>query len=131
MSLRALSLALVIAAPAFAQDAPRVERVQFAKGASSKTITGSIRGYQAVNYVVGARAGQTLEASLKTTNGANYFNITADGADAALFVGSTNGNAAAIKLPEDGDYVVQVYLMRNAARRSEMAKYTLTIAVAP
>jgi hypothetical protein len=38
----AVLAAMMIAAPAMAQDPARTERVQFAHGASSKAITGSI-----------------------------------------------------------------------------------------
>lgn len=106
----------------------RTETVHFAKGTSSKTIKGSIKGYASVNYKVGVAAGQTLKVDLKTSNASSYFNIAAPGADAAMFVGSTSGSSAAVKIPSSGDYTVQVYLMRNAARRNETASYTLTIA---
>ena len=119
---------LLAAVPAMAQDAARTETVHFAKGTSSKTIKGSIKGYASVNYKVGVAAGQTLKVDFKPTNASAYFNITAPGADAAMFVGSTSGNSATVKIPSSGDYTVQVYLMRNAARRNETAAYTLTIA---
>lgn len=125
-----LSLCLLpLAAPAIARDEARTERVSFARGTSSKVIKSSVRGYDVVDYLVGARAGQTLSVKMTTSNAASYFNVSAAGADQALFVGSTSGNAFSGKLPASGDYKVQVYLMRNAARRGETAKYTLTIAV--
>jgi len=117
------SASLAVAAP----DPSRTETVHFAKGAASKVITGSVKGYATVNYVVDVRAGQTLKVSMKTSNASSYFNITAPGADAALFVGSTSGLRYAGTVPSSGPYKVQVYLMRNAARRNETAKYTLTI----
>ncbi len=123
-----LTVAAPALAPAFAQDGARTETVHFAKGTSSKAIKGSIKGYQAVNYKVGVAAGQTLKVDLKTSNASSYFNITAPGAQAAMFIGSTSGNSASVKIPSSGDYTVQVYLMRNAARRNETASYTLTIA---
>jgi hypothetical protein len=116
------------AAPADAQD--RVERIQFAKGAHSKAIRGRVVGSNGVAYVVAARAGQTVTADLSTSNGSNYFNITAAGSDEALFIGSTSGNSYRGTIPVTGDYRIQVYLMRNAARRHEVAKYTLTVTIA-
>ena len=47
------------------------------------------------------------------------------------FAGETGGNEAKVSLPADGDYAVQVYLMRSVARRGTSVKYTLTIAIAP
>lgn len=119
----------VMALPAGAQDHSRTERVQFARGASSATLHGNLHGYDTVDYVLGARAGQTLSVRLQPTNASAYFNVTKQGADEALFVGSTSGNQFTGRLLANGDYVVRVYLMRNAARRDEHANYTLSIGV--
>lgn len=125
LTVAALALMLV----GVAQAQVRTDRVQFAKGASSKTITGSIKGDESVDYLVGARAGQTLSVTLKPGNASNYFNVLPPGSDTALFVGSSSGNTYSGRLPANGDYRVRVYLMRNAARRNEAANYTLTIGV--
>jgi len=69
---------------------------------------------------------------LKTDNGSNYFNIFAPGkkpGDEAMFIGSTLGDRYDGTLPADGKYTVQVYLMRNAARRNEKVNYTLEIGI--
>jgi hypothetical protein len=51
--------------------------VQFHKGANSATVQGTIKGYETVDYLLGARKGQSMNVSLATDNGANYFNIIA------------------------------------------------------
>lgn len=122
-----VGLALLLATPALAQDKTRTERMQFAKGASAKAIKGSVKGYDGVNYVVGLRAGQTLKVDMKTSNASSYFNVTAPGADSAMFIGSTSGGSFKGVVPKTGDYTIHVYLMRNAARRGETANYTLTV----
>lgn len=121
--------ALALATPIHAQNSERTERVQFARGAVSKAIKGSIKGYAGVNYLVRANAGQKLTVTLKTSNASSYFNVTAPGAEAAMFVGSTSGNSFTTTIPSGGDYKINVYLMRNAARRNEVANYTLTVGV--
>lgn len=118
-----------LALPAVAQDHSRTERVQFARGSSSAVLHGNIHGYDTVDYVLGARGGQTLSVRLQTSNASAYFNVARQGADEALFVGSTSGDSFTGRLPSSGDYVVRVYLMRNAARRDEHANYTLTVSV--
>lgn len=123
------ALIAALALPAAAQDHSRTERVQFARGASSATLHGNLHGYDTVDYVLGARAGQTLNVRLQTSNTSAYFNITKQGADEALFIGSTSGPQFTGSLPSSGDYVVRVYLMRNAARRDEHANYTLNVSV--
>lgn len=104
--------------------------VRFAKGQSSATIKGSIKGDQTIDYRLRARAGQTMSVTLATKHGANYFNVLPPGSnDEAIFVGSSGGNDWTGTLPADGEYKVRVYLMRSAARRAEAARYTLTVGV--
>ena len=120
---------MCIVAPAVAQSPTRSERVQFPRGASSQIVRGTIRGYSTVDYIVGARAGQTLRASMRTGNASAYFNVVAPGAQSAMFTGSNGGNSFSGRLPQTGDYRIRVYLMRNAARRGESATYALEIGV--
>ncbi len=109
---------------AFAQ-----ERVRFDRGQSAQTLRGTIRGYDDIAYIVNARAGQRLAVSIKTSNTSAYFNILRRGASEAIFTGSIAGEFADVIVPAGGDYVVQVYLMRNAARRNERAQFSLRIEV--
>jgi hypothetical protein len=124
------ALALVASITAAAQPAPpRQERLTFAKGASSTTVTGQLKGDADIDYLVRAAAGQTLSVELKVSNRSNYFNVLPPGsADVAMYVGQT-GDAYTGMLPADGDYTVRVYLMRNAARRNETSTFTLTVRV--
>lgn len=104
--------------------------VQFSKGKSSAMIKGTIKGDQTIDYTLRARAGQTMSVKLATKNSANYFNVLPPGShDEALFVGSSSGNEWKGVLPFDGEYKVRVYLMRSAARRNEVAGYTLSVGV--
>jgi len=108
----------------------RKETVQFARGASEATIKATLQGDQTIDYHVRAAAGQTLAVTLQAANRSNYFNVLPPGSsDVAMFVGSTGGSTYKGMLPDDGDYVVRVYLMRNAARRNEKSDYILTVGV--
>ena len=114
-----------------AADAIESRPLQFAKGASSATVKGSLKGDQTIDYKLRAKAGQTMNITLKTSNASNYFNVLPPGSkDVAIFVGSTSGNEWTGPLPTDGEYTIRVYLMRNAARRNETANYTLAVAIA-
>jgi hypothetical protein len=104
--------------------------VHFAKGASSVALKGTLKGDRTVDYKIRAKAGQTMNVALKTSNGANYFNVLPPGsADAASYNSSMGDNAWTGVLPADGEYTIRVYLMRSAARRNETANYTLTVGV--
>jgi len=116
---------LVAGTPAHAQTVD----VRFPRGASGTTIEGSIRGDQAINYRLGVTAGQRMSVQLDTDNASNYFNITAPGASEALYNSSISGNGTSFVIPSSGNYIISVYLMRNAARRNETANYDLTLYV--
>jgi hypothetical protein len=125
----ALSLLLLSPLPALAQ-ASKSQRVQFKPGATSATISGTIKGDQDIDYVVGAKQGQSMNVSLATKHGATYFNILAPGETNVSFVNSsTSGNQYEGTLPASGDYRIRVYMMRSAARRNEVANYRLEIII--
>lgn len=110
----------------------RTETIRFARGATSAVKQGAITGYQSVTYLVDLRAGQMLDVDMRTSNRSSYFNITAPGANTALFVGSDSaGNGYRGRTTVSGAYRIDVYIMRNAARRGESARYTLTVAAPP
>ncbi len=117
------------AAPTAARDI-RQEEVRFNRGEYSTTIKDQIKGYQAVDYRLLAKAGQSLDVTFKPGNLSAYFNILPPGSnDVAMFVGSTSGYHFERVLPGDGVYTIRVYLMRSAARRNESSDFTLTISV--
>ncbi|MNH49328.1 hypothetical protein D3C85_596960 [compost metagenome] len=103
------------------------ETIQFARGASSATRRATITGYETRTYLLNLRAGQRLTVGMQTSNRSSYFNVTAPGAHEALFNGSTGGSSYAGRTQASGVYKIEVYLMRNAARRGENARYTLTV----
>jgi hypothetical protein len=121
------ALALTLAPSSFAQT---METVSEAAATAGTIFTGRLKGDETDDYAVSGAAGQILSVDLSSTNPSLYFNILPQGSAEALFIGSTSGNVADISLPAAGTYVVQVYLMRNAARRDEGADYSLGIGLA-
>ena len=107
----------------------RVETVQFAQGETSVLINAVLQGRNYVDYQVRGGANQTLGVSLKSKHSMNYFNVNPPGSEMSMFVGSLSGNQFKRLLPADGVYTIRVYLMRAAARRSETARYTLTVSL--
>lgn len=117
----------MLVAPAQAQVTTKA--VHFAAGESGATIKHTITGDQSVEYALAAKKGQSMVVIMEVDNASAYFNIIAPGADSAMFIGSTSGGRFEGTLPADGTYTIQVYLMRNAARRGESATYKLDIGI--
>lgn len=113
----AVALAALISLSVHAADAPtvRVEPIAFTTSADSVQRKQSITGDQTANCRFNAKAGQMLTVDFTPSSTSAYFNIAAKEADYALFNGSIMGNHFLGTLPSDGEYTIQVYLMRNAA----------------
>jgi hypothetical protein len=127
--IRILSLFLIFSISAVTAVEIREERVQFKPGETGATIKGRIKGRQIVDYRLSVKAGQSMAVILETSNRFNYFNITEPDADSAMFIGSISGNRFVGSLSKGGEYIVRVYLMPNAERRGETAKYTINFAL--
>lgn len=133
-SARRLSVALVasvaLAGALLAQDDIQTIPIAFAPGASGAEVTNEITGYDSIDYTLDARAGQMLAAEISSANTQLYMNIIPpDAEDEAVFVGSTSGSKAEIRLDLDGAWKIRVYLMRAAARREETAPFSLKVAI--
>lgn len=123
-----LLAAILFTSPAWSADPVHKEKVELT-GTATHSVKGKIKGYGTAEYTLTGKAGQTLIVKLKTNQTSNYFNVRQAGKDEALFIGSSGGNNYQAKLQADGEYTIQVYLMRNAARRNAVASYSLEIAL--
>jgi hypothetical protein len=104
--------------------------IQFAKGKSSASVSGKIKGSDYVDYVLRASAGQTMTVDFKASKGAAYFNVLPPGSTGeAIFVGSNEGNHFKSVLPSDGDYTIRVYLMGGAKDSDKPVTYTLKVGI--
>jgi hypothetical protein len=118
---------LAQADPAPAQTV--TQQVSFPAGSDGSTIAATIKGPETIRYVLGASAGQRMTVEMTTSNASAYFNVTPPGATEALHIGSVAGNSFDGVLPTGGSYAVEVYLMRNAARRGEAASFTISFRI--
>jgi hypothetical protein len=127
----ATALLTVPGGAATAQEvrANREQQVQFARGASSATVRGRIRGYELHDYLVNARAGQRMTVEFGARGRFTYFVVRAPGSEENLFNGPSEGGSAQLILPESGSYRIRVFQMRNAARRGATSDYSLAIGV--
>jgi hypothetical protein len=121
---------LVVGGPAHARDEIRRERVQFEAGASGAAIEGAITGYEVVDFILGAGAGQKMTVTMSTEHTACYFNVLPpDSENEAIFIGSVDGGDFEGVLDLDGSWKVRVYMMRSAARRGETARFTIEFGI--
>ena len=109
--------------------AERNVTVRFAKGATSANLNGALRGWDGMNYRVATVAGQTMQVLFAPSNRSCYFNVFEPGVAEAVHIGSTKGNEFGRNPTTAGSYRIQIYLMRNAARRNETCRYRLSIEI--
>lgn len=138
MIVRTVALAIALLActnSALAADAVKQVPVRFAKGAVAATVQGAIKGDDGVEYLVVARAGQTLRVAMSGSSNANLnvYPPTApsDGGEALTLdtVYGKTGATYSVRLPADGQYRLQVYQPRAAARRGTVSKFALKVEV--
>jgi hypothetical protein len=132
LALASLILGLTVFSPAGAVEA-RTVHVKFGAGASQTVLHGAVKGYGSVDYKVSAMAGQRMTAGLSAKSGSVNFNFFEPGAKPgeayALFASDTGGDRFEGQLAKSGDYTIQVYLFRNAARRGVQAQYALEVKI--
>jgi len=122
-----LFLALVLFVQPVTAKMPPPVQVEITAPGDWRIVDGQISGYQIIDYEVQAPKAAVLSVDMKTSNASSYFNILPHEGDKALFVGSSSGSVADVRLKMPGLYRVRVYLMRNAARRGATARYSLAI----
>lgn len=130
MSIRGKSAAIALAlaataSPAIAQQAG--QKITFAPGAAATTLKGKITGNASRTYLLSAVSGQTLQTLFSASNRSCHFNVFEPGSGTAAHIGSAAGNEFGRNPTLAGDYRIQVYLMRSAARRGESCRFSLSI----
>lgn len=130
--IKTLLLSTLISTTSLSALAKNIEqKVNFLQGSTHLTLTGKFQGYDDVKYRISAKNGQILRFNINSLGNLAYVNIFAPGKkpgkDNALLIGSTVGFKGELTLPVDGDYIIQVYQMRNSARKNKTAKYSLDI----
>lgn len=107
--------------------------VTFKKGSYGTVLKGSFKGYDTVHYTVYAKAGQTLALELSSPNNLAEVNVFAPGdrpgIAEAISRSSIEGGSLELALNETGAYTIQVYQMRNSARRGQTANYSIDLKI--
>ncbi|MEW6128456.1 MAG: hypothetical protein AB1757_15560 [Acidobacteriota bacterium] len=109
-------------------DDPPPQRIKFQKGASSAIVKGVIKGYAFKDYVFSARAGQHARVTLTSANTYAVLVIRAkSNPDDNLAVEAVEWDD---DLPESGDYLIRVLMMRAGARRpGATANFSLKVEI--
>jgi hypothetical protein len=122
-----LSSIIILSALVSAAGQGSPQRIRFARGHSSTTLSGRIAGFDMKDYVVGASAGQKMTVRLKSSHPGAYFVIYSINGRATDMNETTEWSE---RLSESGDYLIRVFMMRSAARRKGAAAgYTLSVAI--
>jgi hypothetical protein len=130
-----MALILALAATAGTADTPSQSRVEFGKGNDKAAINGTITGDEYIDYLLGAKAGQTMAGSLipGESNGiANLdFNTLPPGSsDKAIDDGSIDGlDATGISLPKCGDCTIRVHQLGDHADTGKTAAFAVSIGI--
>lgn len=109
-------------------DAPP-KPVKFAPGATSTNLKGAVKGYATARYTLEAKNGQAMQMLFKPSNRFCYFTVAKKGASGFVHDGTMDGNEFSRNLPTDESYGIDIFLMRNAARRNETCRYDLSIEI--
>lgn len=106
-----LGLLIVFGAGSVATRAQTKVNVRFKPGTTTGNYNGSIRGERYLDYVVVAKRGQTFRAQLRQKAGAPaYFNVQRQSSPVAIADDARETDTWKGPLPEDGAYVVRVYM---------------------
>jgi len=116
------------AAPLFAQHGGKAEplRIEFKRGSTSTTVSGSVRNDEEYEYVLGAKKGQRLTIKITSTPvKSSVFQLLGEDQDTLGLEHDANFNVS-IVLPKDGDYFINVSRPTSAKGSS---RFTLAISV--
>ncbi len=124
-----LALATCLAMAGVALAAEKTVNVKFSPGSSSATVKGSVKGYDGVNYILDAQAGQVVSVLFSPNLNSCFFNFWEPGASGAVHRGEVDGNEYSANLRKSGKNRVQVAMMRSAARKGLTCRYAVTFEI--
>ena len=96
----------------------------FPPGSTGTSVNGNVRGYETRSYVLNAQAGQEMVVFLNSDSRFMEAAIISP-RGATLYVGADWRG----RLPNSGDYIVRVGLVRAEARRNGTGNFRLTLQI--
>ncbi len=125
-----IGILLLCAANVLAQNGGKAEanRVKFAKGKSSATLTGTLSNDEQMEYVFGAKAGQKITLKVTSVPKGNLFSFSVDGADNIELETELDSYADYnFTAPQTGDYLV--FVKKNPTEKIPKAKFFLALTI--
>lgn len=109
----------------FGQNGGKAEpgRIQFAKGTSSKLLTGTLRNGQVMEYVFGAAKGQIVTIKNATSSIFDFRVFNEEHFDEGDFDSSPSYS---FEIPESGDYL---FTVRKKIAGPRTARFSLTLTI--
>lgn len=120
-------LALLFLFSADSGNAQTKQRVRFARGESGANVSGSVKGYKYIDYIVGARKGQKMSVILTGSSSAEFAIMMPDGGN--LGMDAVQVREWTGELPASGDYAIRVLMPRAQARRGETINFKLSVSI--
>lgn len=129
MKIKLAVFLLVALTSAVAVSAQKAEpnRISFAKGKSSATVTGVLSNDQEMDFVFGAGAGQTVTMTVTSEPRGNLFDFSIGGDGFEFDTDEDHYAKYTFTAPETGDYLVTVRKRPGQAVRKAKFIFKLTI----
>ncbi len=121
--LLALATLLVLGTTALSMQRTLVRRVRFPRGQTTAILKGSIVNDRMNQYLLNARAGQTMSVHLTSPKGKAFFDLYPRNDRGAMPDSAEDAKDFEGKLPQSGDYVISVYSEDGNTR------YTLEVSI--
>jgi hypothetical protein len=125
-----IGILLVCVANAFAQGGGKAEpnQIKFAKGKSSATLSGTLSNNQQLEYVFGAKTGQTVTLKVASAPKGNLFSFSLDGANGIELETEYDSYADyTFTAPATGNYLVVI--TKKPTERIPKAKFSLILTI--
>src|SRR5216683_3203418 len=129
VSLVAVALAASNAGfPSAQEQSVAPTRILTNPGQTTQSIEGSLKGYEGRRFIFAGRPGRQMDVRLTSNNRFLYFNVL-DPRGNAVFNGSASADPGRFsdRLDLAGSYAIDLYLMRNEARRASTVSFTLDV----
>lgn len=121
-----IAVSLLFAANAFAQKA-EPNRIKFAKGKSSITLSGTLSNDQQMEYVFGAQAGQEISMNVTSEPKGNFFDFDLMGDGFEVETEYDYYTDYTFTAPETGDYLV--FVRKRPTEDVKTAKFFFTLTI--